>query len=122
MAKLQASELERAPRVELLEAAASSHEPWRPNYRLNAAISVAGSLAFGLFAAWFADFIAGQVDTGFIETRLEALTATPEPSNFLRIEAVTALAPASDGTPWTERMRPHFRDLLVIRCRRYVRK
>ena len=25
-------------------------------------------------------------------------------------------------TPWTERMRPHFRDLLVIRCRRYVRQ
>jgi propionyl-CoA carboxylase alpha chain/3-methylcrotonyl-CoA carboxylase alpha subunit len=49
------------------------------------------------------DFIAGQVDTGFIEARLEALTAPPEPSNFLRIEAVTALAPAGDGTPWTER-------------------
>ena len=60
LAKLQASELERAPRVELLEAAASSHEPWRPNYRLDAAIGVAGSLAFGLFAAWFADFIAGS--------------------------------------------------------------
>ncbi len=25
------------------------------------------------------------------------------------------------NTPWTERMRPHFRDLLVLRCRRYVR-
>ena len=25
------------------------------------------------------------------------------------------------NTPWTERMRPHFRDLLVIRCKRYVR-
>ena len=25
------------------------------------------------------------------------------------------------GTPWTERMRPDFRDLLVIRCKRYVR-
>ena len=25
------------------------------------------------------------------------------------------------NTPWTERMRPHFRDLLVFRCRRYVR-
>jgi 3-methylcrotonyl-CoA carboxylase alpha subunit len=49
------------------------------------------------------DFIAGQVDTGFIEARLEALTSPPEPSTFLRIEAVTALAPASDGTPWTER-------------------
>ncbi len=59
LAKLQASELERAPRVELLEAAATSHEPWRPNYRLDAGISVVGSLVFGLFAAWFADFIAG---------------------------------------------------------------
>ena len=25
------------------------------------------------------------------------------------------------NTPWTERMRPHFRDLMVLRCRRYVR-
>ena len=25
------------------------------------------------------------------------------------------------NTPWTERMRPHFRDLLVLRCKRYVR-
>jgi hypothetical protein len=25
-------------------------------------------------------------------------------------------------TPWTQRMRPHFRDLLVIRCKRYVRQ
>ena len=60
LTKLQASERERAPRVELLEAATTSYEPWRPNYRLDAAISVAGSLVFGLFAAWFADFIAGS--------------------------------------------------------------
>lgn len=26
------------------------------------------------------------------------------------------------NTPWTERIRPHFRDLLVIRCKRYVRQ
>jgi hypothetical protein len=25
------------------------------------------------------------------------------------------------GTPWSERIRPHFRDLLVLRCKRYVR-
>lgn len=25
------------------------------------------------------------------------------------------------NTPWTARMRPHFRDMLVLRCRRYVR-
>ena len=26
------------------------------------------------------------------------------------------------NTPWTERMRPHFRDLLAIRCKRYIRQ
>jgi hypothetical protein len=25
------------------------------------------------------------------------------------------------NTPWTERMRPHLRDLLILRCKRYVR-
>ncbi len=59
LAKLQVSERERAPHAELLEAAAPSSEPWRPDYRLDALIAVAGSLGLGLFAAWFADFIAG---------------------------------------------------------------
>jgi polysaccharide biosynthesis transport protein len=67
--KLQASERERAPRAELLEAAAPSGEPWRPDYRQDAAISLAGSFAFGLFAAWFADFIVGPspLPTAFVE-------------------------------------------------------
>ena len=26
------------------------------------------------------------------------------------------------NTPWTEKMRPHFRDLLALRCNKYVRK
>jgi hypothetical protein len=26
------------------------------------------------------------------------------------------------NTPWTEKMRPHFRDPLVLRCKKYVRK
>jgi hypothetical protein len=26
------------------------------------------------------------------------------------------------GTPWTERMRPHFRDMFRLPCRRYTRK
>ncbi len=59
LTKLQASARERAPRVQLVEAAAPSQEPWRPNYGLDALLGVAGSLGLGLFAAWFADFIAG---------------------------------------------------------------
>ena len=59
LAKLQASERERAPRVQLLEAAAPSQQPWRPDYRLEAALGVGAALVFGLFATWFVDFIAG---------------------------------------------------------------
>ncbi|HEX3408515.1 MAG TPA: biotin/lipoyl-containing protein, partial [Caulobacteraceae bacterium] len=47
------------------------------------------------------DFRAGEVDTGFIDARLAALTAKPEPSGFLVTEAATALAAPVDGAPWT---------------------
>jgi succinoglycan biosynthesis transport protein ExoP len=57
--KLQASVRERAPQVGLIEAAAPSLAPWRPNYRQNALIGMAGSLFFGLLATWLADFLAG---------------------------------------------------------------
>lgn len=59
LAKLRASARERAPRAELLEAAAPSSEPWRPDYRLDALLAAGGSLGLALFAVWFADFIAG---------------------------------------------------------------
>ena len=59
LAKLQASEAERAPSVQLVEAAAESLRPWRPDYRLEAALGLAGAVALGLFAAWVVDFIAG---------------------------------------------------------------
>jgi polysaccharide biosynthesis transport protein len=59
LAKLQASERERAPRVQLLEAATASQQPWRPDYQMEAAFGVGAALAFGLFATWFIDFIVG---------------------------------------------------------------
>ncbi len=67
LTKLQASEQERAPRVELVEAAVPSRQPWRPNYRLDALIAAAGSLTFGLFAIWFSELIAGPpASTGIL--------------------------------------------------------
>jgi acetyl/propionyl-CoA carboxylase alpha subunit len=48
------------------------------------------------------DFRAGDVDTGFIEARLERLAAKPAPSDFLVTEAASALALLEDGTPWTD--------------------
>ena len=84
--KLQASERERAPRAELLEAAAPSHEPWRPNYRLDAAISLVGSFAFGVFAAWFAEFIVGptSLPTAFVEHSWAPALLAREPAGPLR--------------------------------------
>src|SRR5690606_25645060 len=54
------------------------------------------------------DFIAGDVDTGFIERRLEALTARPEPSpSALNAAAEAALLESEDfdpepASPWRE--------------------
>ena len=46
------------------------------------------------------DFIAGEVDTGFIEARLEALTAAPSPSEaVLSAAAAAAIGDFSQGAP-----------------------
>src|SRR5438309_2277615 len=57
LAKLQVSEKQRAPRIEVLQAASPSLTPYWPDYNRDALIAVAGSVLFGLFAAWFADFL-----------------------------------------------------------------
>jgi acetyl/propionyl-CoA carboxylase alpha subunit len=52
-----------------------------------------------------ADFISGDVDTGFIEQRLEALAQRPDPSEALLTVAAAALIAAGDdeaGSPWTD--------------------
>ena len=92
IAKLIAHEATREAAIERLAFACSQVEVWPVKTN-------AGFLARLLTQP---DFVAGQVDTGFIEARLEALTTPPEPSTFLRIEAVTALAPPADGTPWSD--------------------
>ena len=49
------------------------------------------------------DFVAGEVDTGFIDARLDALTAKPAPDALPAAEAASALAAPEDGAPWTRR-------------------
>ncbi|MDO8380472.1 acetyl/propionyl/methylcrotonyl-CoA carboxylase subunit alpha [Phenylobacterium sp.] len=47
------------------------------------------------------DFIAGDVDTGFIEARLDALAATPEPSDeILSVAAAAVLGGGDEASPW----------------------
>ena len=59
LAKLQVSEKQRAPRVDVLQTASPSLTHYWPDYNRDALIAVAGSVLFGLFAAWFTDFFFG---------------------------------------------------------------
>ena len=58
--------------------------------------------AFLARAAAHPDFIAGRVDTGFIERHLEALVPGAEPSEAVVAAAARALLPAASGVPWRD--------------------
>jgi uncharacterized protein involved in exopolysaccharide biosynthesis len=87
--RLQSSERERAPRVELVEAAAPSLAPWRPNYTQDAFIAVAGSLLFALLATIFADFISGPTPAS--ATVVHHAVALPQVSRFSSAPALQTL-------------------------------
>jgi len=53
---LEASELARKPRIQVVEAAATPQTAWRPLYWRDAGISLAGSLAVAFLAVWFVEF------------------------------------------------------------------
>jgi polysaccharide biosynthesis transport protein len=56
LAKLEASESEAAPRVEILEAASVPQLPWRPLYARDAGISLGAAMALGFFGVWLVEF------------------------------------------------------------------
>ena len=57
--------------------------------------------AFLARAAAHPDFVAGRVDTGFIERHADALIPAAEPSPAVLALAATAILPAVTGDPWT---------------------
>ncbi|WP_421728938.1 biotin carboxylase N-terminal domain-containing protein [Brevundimonas sp.] len=58
--------------------------------------------AFLTRAAADADFVAGRVDTGFIERGLDVLVPTAEPSDAVKTAAASALIKAPTGAAWTD--------------------
>ena len=58
--------------------------------------------AFLARAAAHPDFIAGHVDTGFIERHAERLIPPAEPSNAVLAAAAEAILPEADDDPWTD--------------------
>ncbi len=100
LTKLQASEQERAPRVELMEAATPSLAPWRPDYLRDALIALAGSLAFGLLATWFVDFIAGSPALPAIPTMMVQHSWIPTVlARETMIEPLSLAAPGTGQLP-----------------------
>jgi succinoglycan biosynthesis transport protein ExoP len=100
LAKLQASEQERAPRVEVLEAATPNSIPWRPDYQRDALLAVAGSIVFGLFAAWFVDFIAGPAIAPTMPTvMLQPPWITPTLGREMVVEPRSLAAPDTARLP-----------------------
>jgi hypothetical protein len=99
LTKLQASEQERAPRVELVEDATASTAPWRPDYHRDALIALAGSVALGLFAVWFMDFIAGPPTSPAIPTMMMVQHSWARPPSMLSGE--TMIEPLSLANPGT---------------------
>ncbi len=58
--------------------------------------------AFLARAAAHPDFVAGRVDTGFIERHADMLIPPAEPSGAVLAAAAAAILPASTGDPWTD--------------------
>src|SRR5207245_300023 len=58
LARLEASESEVAPHVEILEAASVPQLPWRPLYARDAGISLAAAMVLGFLAVWLVEFFA----------------------------------------------------------------
>jgi succinoglycan biosynthesis transport protein ExoP len=60
LTNLQASQREKAPRLEILQPAVSSPVPVRPDYTANALIAIAASFGLGIVAAWLSRFLVGR--------------------------------------------------------------
>ncbi|WP_156679460.1 acetyl/propionyl/methylcrotonyl-CoA carboxylase subunit alpha [Sphingomonas profundi] len=92
IAKLIVQAETRAAAAARLARAAAKVEVWP--VRTNA--------AFLARAAAHPDFVAGHVDTGFIERHLAALVPAADPSAAVCAAAAAALVPARSGDPWTD--------------------
>ncbi|MDP2030406.1 MAG: hypothetical protein Q8K12_12275 [Thiobacillus sp.] len=94
--RLEASELDRKPAVQVIEAATTPLEAWRPLYARDAAISVAGSFALGLLAMWFVElFNRPEPQPAFI------LAQSLSPAGRLHeaADALTLQGPANRALP-----------------------
>jgi len=103
LARLEASDSEVAPQVEVLEAATVPQLPWRPLYARDAGISLGAAVVFGFLAVWLVEF--------FSRPELETAAAGRQPwwpvavgrgaeaSSLPLLTAEAARLPAPDPLP-----------------------
>jgi uncharacterized protein involved in exopolysaccharide biosynthesis len=103
LARLEASDSEIAPHVQILEAASVPQLPWRPLYSRDAGISLGAAAALGFLAVWLVEF--------FSRREPEPATTQPQPWWPVAVErelasdsrpllaAETARLPAPDPEP-----------------------
>jgi succinoglycan biosynthesis transport protein ExoP len=103
LARLEASDSETAPHVEILEAATVPQLPWRPLYARDAGISLGAATALGFLAVWLVEFFSrsGREPVGAEQPRWWPLAvgrgaAAASPP---LLAAETARLPAPDPLP-----------------------
>jgi polysaccharide biosynthesis transport protein len=103
LAKLEASDSEVAPQVEILETATEPQLPWRPLYARDAGISLGAAVALGFLAIWLVEFFSRpEPETAVAERQPwwpiaigRGITAASTPL----LAAETARLPAPDPPP-----------------------
>ena len=103
LARLEASDSETAPQVEILEAATAPQLPWRPLYARDAGISLGAAAALGFLAIWLVEFFSPRMpQPAAVEQQRWwplAVGGGREAASPPLLAAQTARLPAPDALP-----------------------
>jgi succinoglycan biosynthesis transport protein ExoP len=103
LARLEASDSEIAPHVQILEAASVPQLPWRPLYARDAGISLGAAAALGFLAIWLVEFFSSREPEPAAAGRQPwwpvAIERGPVATSPPLLAAETARLPAPDPPP-----------------------
>jgi polysaccharide biosynthesis transport protein len=104
LARLEASDSEVAPHVEILEAASVPQLPWRPLYARDAGISLGAAVVLGFLAVWLVEFFSRPEPEGAAIVQRQpwwpvSIGRDASAASRPLLEAETARLPAPDPPP-----------------------
>ena len=86
LAKLEATENTRQPKLTLIEAASVPEKPWRPDYLRDGLINLAASFSLGLLAMWFVELFNRSPAPAALGTTT-VVVSQPSPTPTTSVEA-----------------------------------